>query len=159
MGYRWCNNEYEIFPKSIAGIIDRNDNVAYIDEEDLKKVYNYTFCKDKQGYFRASTLNKKYIPLHDIIVGDYDHNKYVVDHINRCKLDNRKSNLRIVSQKQNCLNQKIRKNNTSGFNGVRYDKTRNKYVAFYGKRKIGRFKTIEEAVKAREDYEVCLGTI
>ena len=153
MGYKWCRNKYNIFPKGVAGISDKNGNTAYIDVDDLDKVYNYTFCKDNCGYFRTGTQDKKYIPLHDIIVGDYDHDKYVVDHINRCKLDNRKSNLRIVSQKQNCLNQKIRKNNTSGFNGVSFCKDRNKFNAYYGKKRIGRFKTLEEAIKAREDYE------
>lgn len=159
MGYKWCNNEYKIFPKGIAGIVDKNGNVAYVDVCELDKVYNYTFCKDRHGYFKTGTSDKKYIPLHDIIIGDYDHTKFVVDHINRCKLDNRKCNLRLVTQKQNCLNQKLRSTNKTSFNGVGYDKTRNKYIAYYGKKRIGRFETMSEAIKAREDYEVWAETI
>ena len=155
MGYKWCNNTYKIFFRGIAGIIDKNNNVAYIDESDLDKVYNYTFCKDNCGYFKTGAKSKKYIPLHDIIMGDYDHNKFVVDHINRCKLDNRKCNLRLVTQSQNCFNQKLRSTNKTGFNGVSYDSIRKKYVATIRKKRIGRYSNLEDAIKAREDYERC----
>ena len=157
MGYKWCRNDYEIFHKNVAGIIDADNNVAYIDEEDLERVYPHTFHKDNSGYFRTSTKEKRYLPLHDIIVGEYDHSLYIVDHINGCKLDNRKCNLRIVTQKVNCLNRRLCSRNTTGFTGVSYDKTRKRYVAFYGKQRIGRYKTINEAVKAREDFLECQG--
>lgn len=153
MGFKWCKNEYEIFTKNVAGIIDKNKNVAYIDVEDLPKIYNYMFTKDSKGYFKTGTSNMKYIPLHYLILGGYDSTKYVVDHINRCKLDNQKCNLMLVTQRQNSLNRGLRKNNTTGYNGVSYDKTRKKYTATYSKKKIGRFNKLEDAIKAREDYE------
>jgi hypothetical protein len=44
-----------------------------------------------------------------------------IDHINRDKLDNRISNLRIATDQQNAANRLHHKNNRSGFKGVRYE--------------------------------------
>lgn len=84
-----------------------------------------------------------------------------IDHINGNPLDNRRSNLRFVSASDNSRNQKDRSSNTSGFKGVHFDKTRNKWMAFLGTKpfkNLGRFDTYEEAVAARlaaeDDWEV-----
>ena len=45
-----------------------------------------------------------------------------VDHINRDKLDNRKSNLRLVTRSQNCANRGNFKNSRSKYKGVRWNK-------------------------------------
>jgi hypothetical protein len=50
-----------------------------------------------------------------------------VDHINRTKLDNRRKNLRIVDQRQNCLNKILK--NKSGFTGVAISSKKNCYYA------------------------------
>lgn len=49
----------------------------------------------------------------------------VTDHINQNPLDNRKANLRIVTNSKNLFNRGKNTNNTSGFKGVSWDKTRN----------------------------------
>ncbi len=54
--------------------------------------------------------------------------KKVIDHINRDKLDNRRHNLRVCLQRQNCKNHIRHKNNKSGFKGVSLDKRSNKWV-------------------------------
>jgi len=81
-----------------------------------------------------------------------------VDHINGNTLDNRRSNIRVVTCAENSRNQKDRTENTSGFKGVHWDKSRGKWMAFIslptGFKNIGRFDTFEEAVAARLRVEV-----
>lgn len=153
MGRTIVNNNY-IYFGDVCAIVDNNGNRAYIDKDDLNKVINYYFYKLNNGYFITMSGGEP-ILLHKLICNS---NK-IIDHINRCKLDNRKCNLRVCSQKQNCYNQKLRTTNKTGYNGVCYDTKRNKYCATIGKKRIGRYDTIEEAIKAREDYEECLAII
>ncbi len=46
----------------------------------------------------------------------------LVDHINGDTLDNRRSNLRLSTTKQNSCNRGLSSNNTSGYKGVSFDK-------------------------------------
>lgn len=52
-----------------------------------------------------------------------------VDHINGNKKDNRRSNLRICSASQNMANRSKPSNNTSGYKGVGWRKSRCKWIA------------------------------
>lgn len=75
-----------------------------------------------------------------------------VDHINRKPLDNRKQNLRLVTDAQNKQNKGEQSNNRSGISGVSYRKGSNKWrgrILVEGKRiNLGSFDTKEEAGKA-----------
>lgn len=51
------------------------------------------------------------------------------DHLNGNSLDNRRSNLRIVTRQQNILNRGMQKNNTSGYRGVSFNKKSGKWIA------------------------------
>lgn len=74
------------------------------------------------------------------------------DHINGNTLDNRRSNLRVVTRTQNNQNVTIRKHNKSGYKGVSLEKKTGRWVAVIqanNKRiHLGTFDTPEEAYAA-----------
>ena len=81
-----------------------------------------------------------------------EHPEYTVQHISFDKLDNRISNLRMVTAGENCnIRQKLKSTNRTGQSGVHWDRARKKWVAritsggkiFFG----GRFILKEEAVE------------
>lgn len=54
----------------------------------------------------------------------------VVDHINLNGLDNRRGNLRLCTDGQNKANGRIRRDNTSGYRGVYWNASANKWQAY-----------------------------
>jgi hypothetical protein len=80
-----------------------------------------------------------------------------IDHINRVKTDNRISNLREVTHLQNSQNRSKNVNNTSGYCGVCWQKSRNQWhvkISYKGKRvHVGRFDHLEDAISARKAAE------
>jgi hypothetical protein len=75
-----------------------------------------------------------------------------VDHADRDPSHNAWHNLRLVTKAENGHNQWLAINNTSGYTGVSWDKTRGKWRAHIKahdkQRTIGRFATPEEAHQA-----------
>ena len=78
-----------------------------------------------------------------------------VDHINQDKLDNQRHNLRAADSRKNKANIKRKKNNTSGFKGVSWNKRKGCWTAditSFGKHKyLGQFKVVSDAAKAYDD--------
>lgn len=111
----------------------------------------------QKGYFAVCILSKNY-PVHRILwalhTGKDPQNQ--IDHINGNPGDNRLCNLREVNQVENSKNQKIPKNNTSGYIGVSFRKANNEWVAYISVQKrihLGGFRTKEAAIAARKDAE------
>lgn len=97
--------------------------VALVDPEDFDRINLRKWHKNNHGY-AVSRDGDKRIRMHNAVMG-----VLIVDHINGNKLDNRRSNLRKVSNMQNSWNQKIRSTNTSGYKGVSFNRQVRKYVA------------------------------
>ena len=140
---------------------DRLGNVkaiGKIDLEDYELVKDYKWTYLKTGYLANSTSNTL---LHRLIMKEkIKSSKDTVDHINRDKLDNRKSNLRIVTKQVNLLNKGLQQNNTSGARGVKVKtlksgkKVYESSIGLNGKDKyLGRFKDFDQAVLKRKEAE------
>lgn len=107
------------------------------------------------GYFRVR-LNGRLFVAHKVVFamvcGRWPVDE--LDHINGRRDDNRISNLREVSRRENCRNVALRSNNTSGVLGVYWKKDTKKWVAQIkanGKvRVIGAFANKDDASAARK---------
>lgn len=131
-----------------------------VDSEDLPKISQYkTWFIATRGNVAANHYERlgvghykrTNISLHRLIM-DFPIGMDI-DHINGNQLDNRRANLRICEHRLNSRNNRLAKNNSSGFSGVRWDKERKKWTARikidYKDKHLGRYDTIEEAISAR----------
>ena len=131
------------------------DKMYKIDKRNNK----WTCCSDLKANPRYIQLliNKKKYYLHRIIykyhnedwdITDISKNN-VIDHININPLDNRIENLRVVNISENTRNQNKRKNCSSKYRGVSWNKRDNKWEAqirIDGKKKyLGMFHNEEDA--------------
>lgn len=153
-------NEIEVHDNFIVIIIKRQEKAyrCLIDKEDYFKVKNYTWflSKGKKQYaisFFTENGVQKNLFMHRLIMDCPDDK--VVDHINITEtLDNRKSNLRVVTQlqnMQNCIKSKYEQT------GIHYREDKNKWTATIGVngklKHIGSYDSYEEAVLARKEAE------
>lgn len=99
--------------------------VAIVDDKDYETVNAYSWFAKKGsrgGYYAArnSRCGGKRITLwmHRQILGITFNNNLEVDHIDHDSLNNKRSNLRIVSTSQNQMNQRHRCCGSSKFKGV-----------------------------------------
>lgn len=108
-----------------------------IDYEDADRLFGKNFgLSGDEKYVVILESGKKRIKLTNFIMNNnFLDNKQVVDHINHDIYDNRKQNLRIVTQTLNQINKKMQINNISGFKGIHWSKDRNRWVVQIRKNK------------------------
>ncbi len=113
--------------------------------------YPYTFGKGSINFGkRGKTLHKFLFRKQRIEKG------YVIDHINRNKLDNRRENLRIITQKENSYNRTKNSNSNNTYKGVKLDKkTLGTYKAIVTKDNIKyEIKDIPDEESAAKIYDM-----
>lgn len=124
------------------------------DPEDWERLKKFTWFKTRQGYVRSDT-GVGYVLFHTQIV--LKEKGTDIDHINGNPLDNRKINLRVCSHRENCMNQKKCKTNTSGVPGVSWYQATGKWkVQIVVKNKrihLGYFNDLEDAARCRREAE------
>lgn len=107
---------------------------AIVDDEDFKQLnkhkWHYALYKKGKGYAKSNNHKgfPKLIRMHRIIMNAKKGQE--VDHINGNTIDNRKSNLRIVTRSQNMMNTGLRNTNTSGYKGICFDKRYKRWCSY-----------------------------
>lgn len=146
------NNEciIDIFNKNKEKLCE-----TIIDKDTYYDLVKNKWSLDGGGYVQGK-INGKMVSLSRYIMNYYGND--IIDHINNNKLDNRKSNLRIITRKQNAMNRTSRKNSTSKYLGVCFDKKSNKWISYItiNKKtiKLGRFNDESEAAKVRNEATI-----
>lgn len=143
-------NEYNLNGEFGIGYTLKGEEF-YFDLEDYDKIKDYCWHIDKRGYV-ISQHNKTPFYMHRLILNVVNVNTFV-DHIYHNLNDNRKSQLRICTNTENCRNTIVGKNNKSGIVGVRFNEKRCKWESTIKADRntiyLGRFDNIEDAIKRR----------
>lgn len=149
-------------------IVLTQNKFSLVDDEDVEKLNKYKWSVHTDGYAVRGILDKDYyyknnrkkkiltIYMHRFVMNTPKNME--IDHINGNRLDNRKSNLRIVTRFQNKMNHRLYKNNTSGYSGVVWDKQRQSWKATISSnneilfQKL--FKDKQDAINKRQQLEI-----
>lgn len=122
-----------------------------VDDEDYPLLSRFKWFITAAGYAKTHIRGMKQVSMHHLVYGAIENVSLVIDHLNRDKLDNRKSNLRLCTQSANNKNRKCK--------GYTYDTKLNKYRVRYMGEFYGRYDTEEEAkrvyrlAKSGQEYQ------
>jgi hypothetical protein len=136
---------------------------AIVDKEDYDELNRHSWYvwKSNRNFYASrtdySTGKQKTILMHRQIIGLTDR-KQEIDHIDHDGLNNKRSNIRVVTHAQNLHNMRPNKNSSSKYKGVCWNKNLCKWQAGIevSQRKIhlGLFHDEEEAAKAYDKKAV-----
>ncbi len=128
-----------------------------IDVEDWDKIsmYKWTYIPDSPSGHVYTKFGKQTIYLHRFLLNPSL--GVEVDHLNGDGLDNRRSNLRLCTRRQNSFNKSKLSTNTSGYTGIGWSKHAEKWRAEIQVDKkniyLGYYKNIQGAWLARRFAE------
>ena len=127
----YCPPDYHFEIKNGVAVGELADGTKFkVDEEDIPIVEAHSWYVNGGGYmFHRSGTDGAPLRLHREIMGLKADDGKVIDHINHDKLDNRKCNLRVTTQAENCVNNIKRCSNTIGHIGLRIAKNGNFYYS------------------------------
>lgn len=147
-------NTYLIEKDMVVGYETAYGHKFFLDLDDFELVSQYTWREGSHGYLMSAKSETEGILLHRLILSCNKGDGIIVDHINRNKMDCRKSNLRIADNYINTWNSAHY--GKSGIKGVRFRK--GKYearITYKGQTLyLGRFLTIQEVQDARTKKEL-----
>lgn len=141
----------------MAEIVLKSGEIVLIDEADLGLLsdHEWRFCPRSYVYSELYLNGRRArLKMHRLILSAPD--GLVVDHKNHNPLDNRRSNLRLCTQRQNTFNRRLYKSNTSGYKGVTWDADRLRWTAHIkydssAHKRLGRFKDPVQAAIAYDE--------
>ena len=144
-------NTYDLSQDVGIGYTTNTNKMFLFDKTDYDSIKNYCWAEhymhDGRSYVGTS-IESKTIRLHSFLTG-----WALVDHVDRDRFNNQRSNLRQCTIADNCRNRSVQKNNTSGYVGVTWDKSCGMWSAQIecdGKHhNLGLFSDKNDAIKAR----------
>ena len=143
------------------GYSNNTSSVFLFDDSDYNIISKYCWHESNYGYMITRLSKNELILLHRLIMFGYDskqHSEYMVDHINRVRLDNRRKNLRLCTAEGNARNSSVKKGTISGVLGVGWQSDTRKWRAYISEngrfKSLGNFKNKEDAIKARKEAEI-----
>jgi HNH endonuclease len=117
----------------------KQGSITLVDDEDFEMVSKFKWSETEKGHrrttyargqvFKAGTSGMYTTSMHRFVLGLERGDGLIVDHINGNGLDNRKCNLRICTLGQNAQNVSLRRNNKTGYTGVRFREERGVWVS------------------------------
>lgn len=147
-------NIYDLSGSCGIGYTTNTNEKFYFDLEDYEKIKDFTWLISN-GYI-VSFYDNKCITMSRLLLNCPD--KFVVDHINHIKTDNRKNNLRIVTVSQNGMNMLPPKNKDYKCRGLFYNKKSDNWSVRITVNKhritIGTFENLTDAIAARKEAEI-----
>lgn len=99
-----------------------------VDFDRYQEIKQYPLWESNEGYVIISLGQSLKYLLHRYIMGVHEHSEFEVDHIDGDRLNNTRSNLRLVTSQQNGCNRKLRYDSSS-LKGVSYIKNTDQYQA------------------------------
>jgi hypothetical protein len=152
---RLRTNKIHILNKDVAAIevVRRNGHIIHflIDREDVEKIQRYRWFSHNGYCCRKNEFDSHWYLTWELC--ERPKSGYVWHHLNGDRADNRRCNLRLLPWGANNYFKPVQPNRTTGRRGI------SKYssgaivalIGSGGRRKS--FKTMEEAIKARNRYE------
>ena len=140
----------------VLRITTAKGDVILADASDADKIMRYSWCVSAQGYAVAN-INGTVKKMNRYILEDEGIDGKIIDHINRNKLDNRRSNLRAATQKENSRNTTVSKTNKVGHLGIKMTPSGkyNAKITCDGKcYHLGNYSHLEDAIRARQEAAI-----
>jgi hypothetical protein len=113
------------------------------------------------GYIRIAVGEHRFLEHRAVwlLTEGEDPGERTVDHVNRRRDDNRRTNLRLADRSEQVYNQGRRRDNSSGHRGVSLRRGRwCAYITIRGRKQhLGNFQRLEDAIAARAAAELRLG--
>jgi hypothetical protein len=143
-------------------LFDKQKNIldyTFIDKDDFEKIIKISLCLTKNNNYKCVSIlsneNERMNLSHYIL--QKPKKGFVIDHINRDALDNRKLNLHEIPINQNNQNKtKTKKNTSSKYIGVCFIKTKKNWAARCGTKSLGYYKTEIDAAIMYDKYTYVL---
>lgn len=137
------------------GLCDLDDWFGKLDQYKWFSAWeNHTKTYYIRTNFYIGKYKQKCLNIHRLIMNT-NKPSVKVDHINSDTLDNRKTNLRLCNNSENCCNRKKSVKNKSGEKNIYWNKSFEKWIVQiakdYNQIYLGSFNTLEEAIKVRDE--------